>query len=513
MPRHQSTPVFLFLLGAMLILAVFMYGQVGPSLAQQTTVQERDAKLPVVYYDAPESTDKEKLEKRRKKGLKYDKANLPVNPSPEVRTTTFVSHWFYGMPSLPTLQSDAIVLGEVADANAFLSPDKTGVYSEYTIRVDQVLKADDTTVVPSQTIAAQRPGGRVRQPSGLVQSYKVSNQGVPRIRGKYVLFLKRVQDDFLILTGYELRENNVKPLDKAGLFNNYTGMDVQSFMAELQQAIISPQVAPPVEYAIALDDGYEPPDPEPSPTACAAPTPGACTTPQTFDPAGNMLKPNQEYTVTIDPTGFTPEKLAAIKQGFETWNSLSGSTGTNSGVRFVGFTESTTVPSPLCNYCFHVRGGNDVRDIWGNPAAATTGWQAASTTYPYITTALMTVNFNVPISQQVAVGCPTGQTWSYNVLQPTIEHEVGHPLGLMDCYPSCTGSSIMGASDPKVQAPTPCDIQAVKNRYAPPSGGGGGGGGDGGGGGTTCRDEWGIWGVYNREGDLIGFEWVYYGCN
>ena len=514
MPRHQLTPVFFLLLGAILISAILMYDQAGPSLAQQTEVQEPDAKLPVVYCDAPESADKARREKRREKGLKYDKADLPVNPSSELRTTTTVSHWFYGMPSLPTLESDVIVLGEVADANAFLSPDKTGVYSEYTVRVDQVLKTDDSTIAPNQSIDAQRPGGRVRLSSGLVQSYKVANQGVPRVHGKYVLFLKRVQGDLLILTGYELRTNKVKPLDKVGLFNSYTDLSSQSFMDTLQEALISPQSAPSVEYYMPIDP-VEPPDPGPSPGTCAAPTPGPCTTPLTNDPAGNLLKPNQQYTVTIDPTGFTPEKIAAIRNGFETWNSLNAPTatnGTNNGVSFVGFTESTTPPDTFCNYCIHVRGANDVRDNFGNPAAASIGWQAASTTYPYITTATMTIGFNVPVTGQSAVGCPTGQTWSYNILEPTVEHEVGHPQGLKDCYPSCTGSSIMGASDPKIQAPTPCDIKAIKSKYSPPAGGGTGGDGGTGSGDTPCINHWGVWGVYNDEGDLIGYEWEYEGC-
>ena len=434
MPRHKLTPVFFVLLGAMLILAIFIYDQTGPSLAQQTVVQERDAKPPVVDFDAPESDDKEKREKRRKKGHKYDKADLPVNPSPEVRTTTSVSHWFYGMPSLPTVQSDVIVLGEVAEANAFLSPDKTGVYSEYTVRVDQVLKTDDAIISSNQTLDAQRPGGRVRLSTGLVQSYKVADQGVPRIGGKYVLFLKRVEDDLLILTGYELRQNKIKPLDKVGLFNNYTGVDSQSFMDTLQEALISPQSAPSVEYYMPIDP-IEPPDPGPTPGTCAAPTPGQCTTPQTNDPAGNLLKPNQQYTVTIDPTGFTPEKITAIRQGFEVWNTLNATTttnGTNNGVKFVGFTESTALPDTLCNYCIHVRGDNDVRDTFGNPAAAKIDWQSAGTTYPYITTAVMRINFNVAVAAQSALGCPTGQTWSYNILQPTVEHEVGHPQGLKD---------------------------------------------------------------------------------
>ena len=259
------------------------------------------------------------------------------DPSLNVRTTSVVNHWFYGMPSLPTLQSDVIVLGEVADANAFLSPDKTGVYSEYTIRVDQVIKTDDATVLRSQTIDAQRAGGRVRQPSGLVQTYEISDQGVPRIGGEYVLFLKRVQGDLLILTGYELRNNNVKPLDKVGFFNNYRDMDSASFMDQLQQALTFPQSVPSAESYLLIEP-IDPPEPDPSPSpsqACSTPTPGACTMPPI---EGSILKPNQAYTVTIDPTGFSAEKINAIKQAFETWNSLSGPTQTNTGVKFVGFT-------------------------------------------------------------------------------------------------------------------------------------------------------------------------------
>jgi hypothetical protein len=127
MPRHKLTRVFFVLLGAILLLAICINDQIGPSRAQQTALQDRDAKPPIVDFDAPESSDKEKREKRRKKGRKFDNAEMPVNPSPEVRTSTTVSHWFYGMPSLPTVQSDVIVSGEVADANAFLSPERVFV--------------------------------------------------------------------------------------------------------------------------------------------------------------------------------------------------------------------------------------------------------------------------------------------------------------------------------------------------------------------------------------------------
>lgn len=73
MPRQKQTYLFIFLLAATLTLATFSYNRSGMSLAQQT-LQERDAKLPIADYDAPESNDKEKREKRRKKGRKYNDA-------------------------------------------------------------------------------------------------------------------------------------------------------------------------------------------------------------------------------------------------------------------------------------------------------------------------------------------------------------------------------------------------------------------------------------------------------
>lgn len=201
MPKHKQTYLFLILLAVTLVLATFSYDQTERSFAQQI-LQERDTKLPVVDYDAPESKDKARRERRRRKGRKYNNAMMPVHPSAEVITSTSASHWFYGMPPLPTAQSDILVLGEVVNAEAFLSPDKTGVYSEYSVRVDEVLKTDDPAITVGQTINIERYGGRVRLQSGLVQSYNVLYQGAPRVNGKYVFFLSRSEQDLRIMTGH-----------------------------------------------------------------------------------------------------------------------------------------------------------------------------------------------------------------------------------------------------------------------------------------------------------------------
>lgn len=61
--------------------------------------------------------------------------------------------------------------------------------------------------------------GRVRFPSGRMQSYLTHYQGVPVKGGQYLLFLKRVDqtDVFTLLTGYEYRGARVYPLDGVDL--------------------------------------------------------------------------------------------------------------------------------------------------------------------------------------------------------------------------------------------------------------------------------------------------------
>jgi len=74
----------------------------------------------------------------------------------------------------------------------------------------------------------------------------VSNLGMPRIGRKYVLFLThnfsyqvRRNEDYRILTGYELLNGYVFPLESSGVvnFDAHRGKDERSFLAELQTAI------------------------------------------------------------------------------------------------------------------------------------------------------------------------------------------------------------------------------------------------------------------------------------
>jgi hypothetical protein len=55
-------------------------------------------------------------------------------------------------------------------------------------------------------------------------------------------------------------------------------------------------------------------------------------------------------------------------------------------------------------------------------------------------------------------------------LTAQMAHEIGHTFRLADCYPACTGSSVMGGAS-TIYGPTPCDNAAAKdygNYSAPP---------------------------------------------
>lgn len=202
---------------------------------QLTEKELDDASAPIV--DLAESKNKPVDEKRRKRSKKFnniqDERIEDTLPSGEVNISS------EGLVSdMPVEMSDLIVEGDVKNANAFLSDDQTGVYSEFTISVSEVIKSS-VPVQKHDEITAERFGGRVRFPSGQIKRYRVAGLGSPSKGGKYLFFLKQMADgDYRILTAYEMRGNKVVALDGSrtsvggkgnSQFDKHTGKDAQEF--------------------------------------------------------------------------------------------------------------------------------------------------------------------------------------------------------------------------------------------------------------------------------------------
>jgi hypothetical protein len=92
--------------------------------------------FPIAEFSASESSDS----KRRTRGEKRNKSNWNVDPDALSDSTVVVDSVDLHLPAFPTEQASAVVVGTVTDAKAYLSNDKTGVYSAFTVLIDEVLK-------------------------------------------------------------------------------------------------------------------------------------------------------------------------------------------------------------------------------------------------------------------------------------------------------------------------------------------------------------------------------------
>ena len=139
--------------------------------------------------------------------------------------------------ALPVAKSSAVIVCQITGGKAYLSNDKTGVYSVFTVQVHVMIKNSSQLLLSTgSSIDVERDGGRVRFPNGWTLIYVASN--MPQVGLRYVLFLTNAQrqSDFQVLTGYELREGKVYPLDDLPNLHTYENADETTFLNQLRMA-------------------------------------------------------------------------------------------------------------------------------------------------------------------------------------------------------------------------------------------------------------------------------------
>lgn len=204
-------------------------------------IERLNRELPIADAADPDPTDPFERAKRAAKGKKYSRYEGITDPPGVVRDA--FEHWPSGFPALPIHQSDAVIIGQITKAKAYLTNNKTTVYSQFSISVERILKDDNRSpLMVGGVIITERPGGRVRYPSGYISRFAVVGRYMPLIGHRYVLFLKRdaQADDYELLTAYELREGRVFPLDESPgevHFEVYANTDETAFLNELQSAM------------------------------------------------------------------------------------------------------------------------------------------------------------------------------------------------------------------------------------------------------------------------------------
>ncbi|MGZ8843952.1 MAG: hypothetical protein ACXW18_09845 [Pyrinomonadaceae bacterium] len=215
----------------------------------QSAKQLDDAAAPVVDLSNVSEVDRVDKNARKLKNARHDKSGTDkTHPYPNVSDVVGEPEWRSGYSDLPVDKSDVVVEAVVADSRAFLSEDKTGIYSEFTLIVSKILKVGSgLTINLGDRIVTERFGGKVRYPSGQVTRWRIARQGVPIIGKKYLFFLAKLDEDsYQLLTAYEIRGSKIVALDgsrtelgKQGgsIFDKHNGKDLSQFMEEVEMAI------------------------------------------------------------------------------------------------------------------------------------------------------------------------------------------------------------------------------------------------------------------------------------
>jgi len=191
-------------------------------------------KFPIADYSNTGPTDA----KRKERGKKRDNSKWAVHPDAVSDSNVVVDTVDPNLPGLPVEKAAGVITGVVSDAKAYLSNDKSGVYSSFSVIIEDVLK-NPGRLAAGQTIEIEREGGRVRFPSGRLHLYVVAEQDMPQTGNRYVFFLAKTEEDsvFEVITGYEIRVDGIYSLDDLPQTRSYDGTSAATFLQELRKQL------------------------------------------------------------------------------------------------------------------------------------------------------------------------------------------------------------------------------------------------------------------------------------
>lgn len=264
MPAYKKLCVLLL----SLVVGAVIIKTTTPESRSQTTQPKQEIKpdlkkffeeFPIVDLDAPEPSDPDERARRRARNKRYDNTDRDVETTKlfmfqegtgAVNFGAPSAHWPVE-PAFPITQSDVIAIGEVTDARAQISNDKTNVFSEFTVQIKDVYKnTASAALTPDCVVTVERYGGRVRLPSGKIIINGYLHQSMPQTGRRYIFFLKSNEEvqTYSIITGYELRRGQVIPLDGSRMFegggvpqlreyDRYEGAKEATFLKEIKEAI------------------------------------------------------------------------------------------------------------------------------------------------------------------------------------------------------------------------------------------------------------------------------------
>lgn len=158
---------------------------------------------------------------------------------------------------------------------------------------------------------------------------------------------------------------------------------------------------------------------------------------------------NSRVKVYVRSADFTPDQFPYLLSALKNWNNVLDQTG--SGVKFEY--QGNTATELSCDNCLTIIRGA----VFDQTKRHVTELKAYSTQRNQI------ISYATVIIDPVLTNS--------RALEDALEHEVGHNLGLLDCYSCKSKTTVMNqfkvVNKPKdINGPTRCDIAQVKEAYS-----------------------------------------------
>ena len=194
-------------------------GATRPVLVTQATRADSLTPHPSAVADEePLPQDPRERAARLAKFLRYSGGKGDLTKSDEL---FFEQYEPRSLPLIPLGESAIAFKGQVIKMQAFLSADRSHIYTEITLRVDEIFKqVKDFKLSSGQTLMVTQIGGALKLRSGRVirDETREGFMGKPYLGGRYVLFADRVNkgEDLTMIKAYELRDGKVFKLTEDG---------------------------------------------------------------------------------------------------------------------------------------------------------------------------------------------------------------------------------------------------------------------------------------------------------
>ena len=201
----------LLVAGACVVLTVVGYGQAGTY--SKTSEAQRRVERDVVAEE-PEPSNAKEREARRAKNRRYNTGGSDLTVERPQNSEIFFEQVWPAVEFIPVTDSAVVLVGRVVKVQPYLSSDRSRIYTEITLRVDDLLKRDeDNRVAANKTVVIDRLGGTLELKTGRIarDGIQIDNLGNLPLSKRYVVFAQAINDgnDLSLIKSYELVDGKV----------------------------------------------------------------------------------------------------------------------------------------------------------------------------------------------------------------------------------------------------------------------------------------------------------------